>query len=97
MSFELAGHQLDKITILPFSLSCACASADFLRPAVALWTESACRVEWLCRPRVTLARLAGLYGVLATSRGPGTQYVLSIPYELLGDKGVASAELMVRL
>ena len=42
---------------------------------------------------VTLARLAGLFGMLITSRGPETLYVLSRPYELLGDKGVSSAEL----
>ena len=46
---------------------------------------------------VTLARLAGLFGMLITSRGPGTLHVLSTPYELLGDKRVPSAELMVKL
>ena len=46
---------------------------------------------------VTLARLAGLFGMLITSRGPETLYVLSRPYELLGDKRVSSAELMVKL
>ena len=46
---------------------------------------------------VTLARLAGLFGMLITSRGPGTLHVLSTPYELLGDKRVSSAELMVKL
>ena len=38
---------------------------------------------------VTLARLAGLFGMLITSRGPGTLHVLSTPYELLGDKRVS--------
>ena len=46
---------------------------------------------------VTLARLAGLFGMLITSRGPGTLHVLSTPYELLGDKRISSAELMVKL
>ena len=43
------------------------------------------------------ARLAGQYSIMMTPRGPGTLYVLSIPYKLLGDKGVPSAELMNRL
>ena len=42
---------------------------------------------------LALARLAGQYGIVVTPRGPGTLHVLSIPYELLGDKGVPSAEL----
>ena len=42
---------------------------------------------------VTLSRLAGLFGMLITSRGPGTLHVLSIPYKLLGDKRVPSTEL----
>ena len=46
---------------------------------------------------VTLARLAGLFGMLITPRGPETLHVLSTPYELLGDKRVSSAELMVKL
>ena len=46
-----------------FSLSCTRASADFLRPVVALRTESACRVEALSRTGVALARLAGLCGL----------------------------------
>ena len=46
---------------------------------------------------VTLARLAGLFGMLITSRGPETLHVLSTLYELLGDKRVSSAELMGKL
>ena len=46
---------------------------------------------------VTLARLAGLFGMLITSRGPGTLHVLSTPYELLGNKVAASAELIMSL
>ena len=46
---------------------------------------------------MALARLAGQYSIMMTPRGPGTLYVLSIPYKLLGDKGVPSAELMNRL
>ena len=46
---------------------------------------------------VTLARLAGLFGMLITSRGPGTLHGRSTPYELLGDTRASSAELMARL
>ena len=54
---------------------------------------SACRVESLGRPHVAPARLAGQCGIVVTPRGPGSLHMLSIPYELLGDKGVSSAEL----
>ena len=84
-------------SITTFSLSCARASANFWRAVVALRIESAWRVDWLGRPRVALARLSCLFGIVVTPRGPGTLHVLSIPYELLGDKGISSAELMVRL
>ena len=84
-------------SITTFSLSCARASADFWHAVVALRIESACRVDWLCGPRVALARLAGQYDMLITSRGPDTLHVLSTPYELLEDKRVPSAELMVKL
>ena len=80
-------------SITTFSLSCARASADFWHAVVALRIESACRVDWLGRPRVALARLSCLFGILVTPRGPGTLHVLSIPYELLGAKGLSSAEL----
>ena len=82
---------------VPFSLFCAWPSAEFLCAELGQRSGSACRVEWLGWPRVTLARLAGQYGMLVTSRGPETLHVLSIPYELLGDKRVSSAELMVKL
>ena len=84
-------------SITAFSLSCARASADFWHAVVALRIESACRVDWLGGSGVALARLAGQYGIVVTPRGPGTLHVLSIPYELLEDKGVPSAELMDRL
>ena len=64
---------------------------------VALRIESAWRVDWLGGPRVALARLVCLFGIVVTPRGPGTLHVLSIPYELLGDKRVPLAELMVKL
>ena len=54
-----------------------------------------CRVEALGRLGVALARSARLLGMVATPRGPGTLYALSMSYELLGYKVVASAELMV--
>ena len=78
---------------MAFSLFCAWPSADISCAVVALRIESACRVEWLSQPGVTLARLAGLFGMLITSRAPGTLHVLSISYELLGDKVAAPAEL----
>ena len=84
-------------SITTFSLSCARASADFWHAVVALRIESACRVDWLCGPRVALARLAGQYDMLVTSKGPGTLHVLSTPYELLGNKVAASEELMMSL
>ena len=82
---------------VPFSSICAWPSLEFLCEVLALRSGIACRVESLGRPHVTLARLSGQYGMLVTSRGPETLHVLSIPYELLGDKRVASAELMDRL
>ena len=48
-------------------------------------------------PGVDLARLARLSGMVVTPRGPDTLHVLSTPYELLGDKRISSAELMVKL
>ena len=78
---------------VPFSSIYAWPSADFLCAVDALRSESACRVGGLSRPHVTVARLAGQHGMLVTSRGPETLYVLSIPYELLGDKRFPSAEL----
>ena len=85
------------VSITAFSLSCARASANFWRAVVALRIESAWRVDWLGRPRLALARLAGRCGIVATPRGPGTVHVLSIPYKLLGDKRVPSTELRDRL
>ena len=82
-----------------FSLSCTRASAEFLCAEVGLRIESAPRgmtQPALAGLGVTLARLAGLFGMLITSRGPETLHVLSTPYELLGDKRVSSAELMVQ-
>ena len=38
-------------------------SGVVLRVEVVLRSASACRVEWLCRPRVTLARLVGPCGL----------------------------------
>ena len=69
----------------------------FVRGGCTLRSESACRVESLGRPHVAPARLAGQCGIVVTPRGPGSLNVLSIPYELLGDKRVPSAELMDRL
>ena len=66
---------------------------DFLCAELGLRSGFACRVGGLGRPRVTLARLADQYGIVVTSKGPGSQYVLSTPYELLGAKGVSSTEL----
>ena len=84
-------------SIMSFSSSCACASADIWRTGVALRIESAWRVEALGRAGVALARLAGQCGIVVTPRGPGTLHVLCIPYELLGDKRVPSAELKKRV
>ena len=78
---------------VPFSSICAWPSAEFLCAVIALRSESACRVESLGRPHVAPARLADQYGRVVTTRGPGTLHVLSIPYQLLGDKGISSAEL----
>ena len=78
---------------VPFSSICAWPSLEFLCAVDALRSESACRVESLGRPHVTVARLADQYGIVVTPKGPGTLHVLSIPYQLLGDKGVSSAEL----
>ena len=79
-------------SITTFSLSCARASANFWRAVVALRTESARRVDWLGGPGVALARLARLYGIVVTPRGPGTLHVLSIPYELSRNNVTASVE-----
>ena len=79
--------------VVSFSLICAWPSAEFLCAVVALRSESVCRVESLGRPHVAPARLSGQYGIVVTPRGPGSLHVLSIPYELLGAKGVSSAEL----
>ena len=80
-----------------FSLSWTRAAAEFLRAEIGLRSGSACRVDSLCGPHVTVARLAGQYGIVVTPRGPGTLHVLSLPYKLLGDKRVPSAELVVKL
>ena len=79
-------------SITTFSSSCARASANFWRAVVALRIESAWRVDWLGRPRVALARLSCLFGILVTPRGPGTLHVLSIPYELSRNNVTASVE-----
>ena len=79
-------------SITAFSLSCARASADFWHAVVALRIESACRVDWLGGPGVALARLAHLYGIVVTPRGPGTLHVLSIPYELSRNNVTAAVE-----
>ena len=84
-------------SITTFSCSCARASADFWHAVVALRIESACRVDWLGGPRVALARLSCLFGIVVTPRGPDTLHVLSTPYELLGNKVAASAELIMSL
>ena len=94
MSFDLP---MILESIMSFSSSCACASADIWRTGVALRIESAWRVEALGRAGVALARLAGQCGIVVTPRGPNTLHVLSTPYELLGNKVAASVELMVRL
>ena len=86
-----------KMSIVAFSSICACASAELLRAQIVLRSASACRVEWLCRARVALARLAGQYGTVVTPRGPGAMHVLSIHYKLPGNEVVPSAELTVRL
>ena len=83
--------------MVSFYLSWTRASAEFLRAEFGLRSGSACRVESLSRPHVTLARFPGQYSIVVTPRGPGTLYVLSIPYRLLGDKEVRSAERMDRL
>ena len=83
--------------MVSFYLSWTRASAEFLRAEFGLRSGSACRVESLSRPHVTLARFPGQYSIVVTPRGPGTLYVLSIPHKLLGDKVAASVELMVRL
>ena len=80
-----------------FYLSWTWASAEFVRAEFGLRSGSACRVESQSRPHETLARFPGQYSIVVTPRGPVTLHVLSIPYELLGDKRVPSAELMSRL
>ena len=72
---------------------CMAISGHFVRGGCTEVSESACRVESLGRPHVAPARLAGQCGIVVTPRGPGSLHVLSIPYELLGAKGVSSAEL----
>ena len=62
-----------------FSLSYACGSADVWHLEVALWSESVCRVEWLSRPRVALARTAGLYDLWRLVSDTGPLHMLSIP------------------
>ena len=53
-------------SIMSFSSSCACASADIWRTGVALRIESAWRVDWVGGPGVALARLARLFGIVVT-------------------------------
>ena len=72
-------------------------SADFVYVRVALRSASVCRVKALGRPGVALARSARLFGIVVTSRGPGTLHVLSIPYEPSGNEVISSGELRSRL
>ena len=86
-----------KMSIMAFSSTCACVSANFVHVRVALRSASVFRVKARGRPRVALACSACLLDMVATPRGPGTLHVLSMSYELIGDQVAASAELMVSL
>ena len=85
------------MSILAFSLSLAQPSADFLCAEVALRTDSACRVNSLGWSGVALARTARPCGVWGVLSGTGALHMLSMSYELSGNKGIPSVELRVML
>ena len=86
-----------KVSIIAFASSCACPSANFTCVPFTLRSERACRVEWLSRPRVALARTAGLYVLWRPFSDTGPLHMLSIPYDLSENKGIPSVEHMSSL